>query len=243
MADYDIESIFAVADSLRNLGGDTDNPGSCSACGLHGTLILCYKDGHEVCTECGCVQANSIYENCADCPILCCSNYKRLHHFHERISQLLLQETPIPHDEFAQIEVRLAKEPVLNKAVIRQVLRSLKMQKYIEKWLQIIYRLTGMKPPPLTTNICHKLDTLFTSIQEPFMRHKPKDRKNFLNYNYVFHRFFQMLGVPQFSMFFPMIKSKSKLQSLDDTWSLICSDLKWDYEPLQIVPQFAVKQF
>ena len=31
------------------------------------------------------------------------SNYKRLHHFHERVSQLLLQESPIPDDQFQRI--------------------------------------------------------------------------------------------------------------------------------------------
>ena len=48
-----------------------------------------------------------------------------------------------------QIAERLldGTHPIINKDVIRGVLRSLNMQLYIEKWLQIIQRCTGIEPP------------------------------------------------------------------------------------------------
>ena len=72
------------------------------------------------------------------------SNYKRIHHWHERISQLLLAESRIPDDEMLQIArcICSGEYTVINKDVIRTVLRSLNMQLYIEKWLQIIFRIT-----------------------------------------------------------------------------------------------------
>ena len=115
------------------------------------------------------------------------------------------------------------------------------MQKYIEKWLQIIWKYTGERPPLPNQKLVMDLDVLFLAIQEPFLRIRPHCRKNFLNYNYCFHRCFQMLGMQHFSAYFPSIKSKAKLDSLDQIWKSICTDLGWKYEPLKPVAQFAVK--
>ena len=92
------------------------------------------------------------------------------------------------------------------------------MQHYIEKWLQIIFRMSGVRPPQLPQTILLQLDTLFMALQEPFEKIKPHPRKNFLNYNYVFRRLLQHLGIPKYGIFFPLIKSKSKLNALDDMW-------------------------
>ena len=173
-------------------------------------------------------------------PILVCSNYKRLHHFHERISQLMLQESVIPKEHFESITHKLREYPVINKSSVRAVLRSLKMQKYIEKWLQIAWRVTKCKPPELPNCLNMKLDDLFIRIQAPFEKFKPDKRKNFLNYNYTFHRFFQMLQCPQFSMFFPLIKSKQKRVILDEVWRKICEELCWRYTPLLPVKEFEI---
>ena len=114
------------------------------------------------------------------------------------------------------------------------------MQKYIEKWLQIMWRISGVKPPTIPVMISMRLDTLFLAIQDPFQKFKAPKRKNFMNYNYTFHRFFQMLGVPKYSMFFPLIKSKSKLAQLDATWQRICTEVQWPMTPLLRVPEFAI---
>ena len=52
------------------------------------------------------------------------SNYKRIHHWHERISQLLLAESRIPDDEMLQIAryIGSGEYTIINKDVIRTVL-------------------------------------------------------------------------------------------------------------------------
>ena len=171
------------------------------------------------------------------------SNYKRIHHWHERISQLLLCESRIPDEKFVLIAERLCdgSHPIINKDVVRRVLRSLNMQLYIEKWLQIIQRVTQVEPPKPGAALLESIDRLFQALQSPFSDHKEGQRKNFLNYNYVFCRLFQMLDCPQFSMFFPLIKSKAKLNALDETWARMMDALGWQFTPLQLVPPFAVK--
>ena len=173
------------------------------------------------------------------------SNYKRIHHFHERISQLLLLESQIPDREMLLIAEKVCDGTIdtLNKDTIRAVLRSLNMQLYIEKWLQIIHRLTGVAPPAPGPLLIRQLDNMFHELQRPFEREafKAPGRKNFLNYNYVFCRLFQAMGCARFSMFFPLIKSRSKLQSLDAMWSDMAGSVNWAVMPLQQVPVFSVR--
>ena len=108
----------------------------------------------------------------------------------------------IPHDEFLRIAERLCdgSHTIINKDVIRSVLRSLNMQLYIEKWLQIIQR-SLIEPPKPGFSLLHQLDDMFQELQTPFNNYKA-ERRELLNYNYVFCRLFQKIGCHQFSMFF-----------------------------------------
>jgi len=171
------------------------------------------------------------------------SNYKRIHHWHERISQLLLMESQIPSDQMLRIAEKLCDGTysVINKDSVRAVLRSLNMQLYIEKWLQIIFRVTKIAPPIPGSLLVNKLDAMFQDLQEPFNCFKVTERKNFLNYNYVFCRLFQKLDCTQFCMFFPLIKSKHKLKQLDDMWNNMADCLRWELKPLAQVAPFAVR--
>jgi hypothetical protein len=163
------------------------------------------------------------------------SNYKRIHHFHERLSQLVLAETSIPKQDMLCIARAMcaANGPItLTKDSVRKVLRPLKMQRYIERWLQIIYRLTGERPPYISDMLIQQLDVLFVELQRPFDVMKCEGRKNFLNYNYVLRRLFQQVGCSKFCVFFPLIKSEAKLHQLDETWEKMAKLLNWGVEPL-----------
>jgi hypothetical protein len=60
--------------------------------------------------------------------------------------------------------------------------------------------------------------------------------------NYTFVRIFQLLGCPEFGCFFPLVKSKAKLEALDAMWFGICDNLGWPIAkwPLKVVPEFAI---
>ena len=42
-----------------------------------------------------------------------------------------------------------------------------------------------------------ELRRMFTEIQIPFQKFCPKDRKNFLSYSYVLHKFVQLLDLDE----------------------------------------------
>lgn len=253
MANYttqgDVDAAFVDLDALL---AEREAPplrlGTCEQCG--GThLARVGNSGSNVeyyscCNHCGAVQSSGYGKSASDYWVRrSSSNYRRIHHWHERISQLCLLESPIPDEHLLQIAERLldGTHAVIDKCVIRGVLRSLNMQLYIEKWLSIVWRITGIMPPRPGPVLLMQLDSMFQELQQPFAAQRPEGRKNFLNYNYVLCRLFQKLKCPQFSMFFPTIKSKQKLAILDDTWNAMVSSVGWEATPFMQVAPFAVR--
>jgi len=112
---------------------------------------------------------------------------------------------------------------------------------YIEKWLQIVERITGIAPPAPGAVLLNRLDELFLELQRPFADKKNPTRRNFLNYNYVFNRLLQKLGCTKFCMFFPLIRSKPKLRALDEMWTAMVNSIGWESPALEIVEPFAVQ--
>ena len=50
------------------------------------------------------------------------------------------------------------------------------------------------------------------------MKHCPDNRKNFLSYAYVLHKFCQLLELDDLLPYFPLLKSREKLQQQDQIW-------------------------
>jgi len=59
----------------------------------------------------------------------------------------------------------------------------------------------------------------------------PEERKNFLSYSYVLHKFCQLLELDDLLVYFPLLKSREKLQQQDRIWEKICGSLRWQYIP------------
>ena len=51
---------------------------------------------------------------------------------------------------------------------------------------------------------------MFKDIQQPFQKHCPDDRKNFLSYSYVLHKFCELLELDEFLKCFPYLKAGVK---------------------------------
>ena len=44
-------------------------------------------------------------------------------------------------------------------------------------------------------------------------------------------KFLELLGYDKYIVYFPLLKSREKLQQQDFIWKKICKDLKWQYIP------------
>ena len=114
---------------------------------------------------------------------------------------------------------------------MREILKKLKYNKYYEHIPHIINIINGQKAPILTRQYEEQLRIMFKEIQTPFMVHCPENRKNFLSYSYVLHKFCELLELDHLLIYFPLLKSREKLQQQDIIWQKICRTLLWEYIP------------
>ena len=164
-------------------------------------------------------------------------SYKRINHFREWCNQVQGKEsTDIPDEIFEKILTEIKKEKIMDTKTItynkmRDILKRLRINKYYEHINYIINRINGIPTPQFSQELEDKLCNMFRNIQAPFLKHCPKDRKNFLSYSYVLYKFFQILGLNEYLKYFPLLKSREKLYVQDQIWKKICIELNYEIIP------------
>jgi hypothetical protein len=162
-------------------------------------------------------------------------SYKRINHFSEWLNQIQGKETTdIPDEVFNKIMMELNKQRIYNLAIvtpikIREILKKHKINKYYEHIPYILNKITGIPNPHLNPELEEKLKNMFREVQVPFLKYSPNNRKNFLSYSYVLHKFIQILNELEFLKYFPLLKSRDKLHQQEQIWKKICDDLGWKF--------------
>ena len=211
----------------------------CQQCGVEKTLYI--SDGKLICNLCGeetTILVDSDKPSYKDPPReVSYFAYKRINHFNEWLAQFQAKEsTDIPQDVYDNIIIELKKERIINMSELtpqklREILKKLKKNKYYEHIPHIINKLNGIPPPVMSRETEEELRRMFKEIQLPFHKYCPANRKNFLSYSYVLHKFVQLLELDEFLPCFMLLKSREKLHQQDQIWKKICGHLKWQYIP------------
>ena len=146
------------------------------------------------------------------------------------------ENTEIPDELYGVIEKEIKKNINLNPGEInhkqmKEILKKQKFNKYYEHIPYLINIISGKESPKLNRKEEEILRSLFKEIQIPFMKHCPPERKNFLSYSYVLHKFCELLEYDNLLCYFTLLKSREKLQQQDKIWKKICEELKWEYIP------------
>ena len=163
--------------------------------------------------------------------------YKRINHFNEKLSQFQGKEkTLIPNEIFEKIKDEIEKNQGLELETVtpklmKYILKKLDLSKYYEHVNYITNKINNYTLPHLSTAEEDNLRRMFQAIQEPFARHSPPARKNFLNYAYIFRKFMELLCYDYFLENFSELKSREKLYEQDMIWMKICKDLHWQFIP------------
>lgn len=210
----------------------------CEHCGSSDKTII-YNDSICICNSCFSIQ-NLLTDNekpsYKDPPKeISYFSYKRINHYQEWLNQIQGKETTdIPDEVFDKIMLELKKQRIynvqeLNRAKIKDILKKLKINKYYEHIPYILNRITGIPNPNLTQELEEKLRNMFKEIQVPFLKHSPLNRKNFLSYSYVIHKFIQLVDKEEYLKYFPLLKSRDKLHQQEQIWKNICEDLGWKF--------------
>ena len=223
---------------LRRMDEDGEDDEVCPHCKKR-TRQLLTKDGVAHCTNCHTVERILVE---VDKPSfkeppteVVYYAYKRINHYNECLNQIQAKEyTEIPNDVIDAILVELKKQKITNMAKltakkIRDILRKLGIHKYYEHTPFIMYKLNGIPPPRFGEELEEKLRQMFYAVQVPYLRHASHKRKNFLSYNYVFHKFLLILGRAEFLKHFPLLKSREKLHEQEQVFQKICGDLGWPF--------------
>lgn len=218
----------------------------------------CQKDGEEdVICDCGGTMRPIITEGRIECevcglsevvlpttekpsynePIIDTNNYtyKRRNHLQEILSQLQAKEsTEIPkyveNNILQYCEARGIDVEDLDYCQLRKIMKRLALpNKFQEHAPFILQKLNGKEPPVFSREIEAKIKDMFDAIQIPFATHCPANRKNFLNYSYVLHKFCELLELDEFIYYFPLLKNNQKLAQHDKIWKNICRDMRWQF--------------
>ena len=232
------EQYLSITDKDFVKNYDTPND-ICDKC--KGEKIIHLSQGCMICKKCGDISyiiIDSDKPSYKDPPKeVCYFAYKRINHFNEWLAQFQAKETTdIPKDLYDQILLEIKKERIddmsnLTQSKIREILKKLKKNKYYEHVPHIMNKLNGLPPPIMSRDTEEILRRMFKEIQIPFAKYCPKDRKNFLSYSYVLHKFVQLLDLDEFMDCFILLKSREKLHQQDLIWEKICEHLKWEFIP------------
>lgn len=232
-----IDPTFVKADRKKDIN---KLDGVCDNCGV--IKVLNPREAVKVCTECGKEETTFIdsdrhsYKDPP--PELNYFAYRRINHFNELLAQLQAKEsTNIPDEVFHAIDKELKKERKtrddLNYKLCKDYLRKNGFDGYYDHIFYIILRMSGKKHLVMTPDMEEKLRYLFLAIQEPFDRHCPSDRKNFISYGFVFYKFCKLLGYTQFLQYFPQLKSTDKRHEQDEIFRKICEDLGINWKAIK----------
>jgi len=146
------------------------------------------------------------------------------------------ESAEIPSDLLDNVINELKKMKIYNTnkitiQTVKNILKKLKYNQYYEHTPYIVSKLTKKSPPVLSRNTEEKIKHMFKQIQEPFNKHCPSNRINFLSYSYVLHKIFQILGMDEYIHYFDLLKSREKLRVQEEIWKKICIDLGWPFYP------------
>jgi len=232
-----INTYMSNIDDSHNFTIENYVSDKCKLC--KNNMIYSLVDSELLCNKCGYTEdiiINSEKTSYKDPPReVSYFAYKRMNHFNEWLAQFQAKETTeIPEEVYQTIYQEINKNMNIDiKSIsykqVRELLKKLEYNKYYEHIPHIINVLNGTKAPKLSNEEESQLRNLFKEIQLPFSNNCPEDRKNFLSYSYVLHKFCELLEYDYLLAHFPLLKSREKLLQQDKIWKLICKDLHWEY--------------
>ena len=194
--------------------------------------ILHLVESAYICPLCGDMETIIFDE---DVQIKDYSPYKRLNRFREWLNAFQAKQSPeiseqIYRDIIAELNSkRVTDLSTLDRTKMRGILKKLKYNHLYEHIHYIINKLSGLPPPKITRDMEKMFTRMFLMIQDPWMKYKPADRKNFLSYSFVLHKFCELLELDHLLDCFPLHKQLDILMENDGIWKKICADLNWDF--------------
>jgi hypothetical protein len=146
------------------------------------------------------------------------------------------ESTQIPDEVVTQVMEWLFTNRVKNVTKVTlemtyNAMKELKLRNYYKQNTQLWCRITGSPPLRMSPTHEEQLRVMFKAINRLWPKYKPKDRKNFLSYNYCLYKFNELLGYDSFLPYFKLLKGDKKLDKQDEIFQKMCEDpeLRWQF--------------
>jgi hypothetical protein len=212
---------------------DIRNSNFCSLCNSD----MESSDGHSVCVNCGmCSKQLHLseepgFKELQEREYKTQFTYQKETHLEDWLRRFQAKENKhIPQEIIDKVILEAHKQRItdlslLTEIQVKKYLKKLKLNEYYDNVISIINRINKRPQFLLTQEIETKIKEMFKQIQEPFAKFKDPSRKNMLSYSYLLHHFFLILGLPEFSKYFSLLKSPDKLRQQDQTFKKIIDEL------------------
>ena len=163
--------------------------------------------------------------------------YKRMSHFNDILSNCQAKNNiSIPDEVISKIKEEIKKQKInkIEFKKLKPILKKLGLSKYYEQIPKLYSIISNETILQIPQDVEESLKVMFRMIQDPFEKHKPKGRSNFLSYSYCFYQLLVLLEQQKYCILFPLLKSREKIREQDKIWKAICQELDWDFIPAPI---------
>ena len=146
------------------------------------------------------------------------TSYLRISYFKKTINQLNGRCTMKICNNIMEIikkRIEIEKIEIINYTIIKQLLKKLKLKKYIDQIVHIM-SILGINIIQMPDTLIDKLCTIFQSLQIPFQKYCPKIRSNFFPYHFIIYKLLLYLGESQYIKHVPFLKNIEKNQNQID---------------------------
>jgi len=210
---------------------------NCSDCNLQ-NLFYNQTVDETVCINCGLIQYFNIHYQRNDIEylpdtsnVIKKSVYKHRDYLNRKLDELSCARITIDSDLLSSIQHELGSK-IATFENLKTILRKLGHK---QKFLQIPTILNTFYPdeyPPIQLNYHQrdKLEKMFLLYIDSFFILKNKkiiNRKNLLNYNFVFYKLFFYLDLKLKKHYFQLPKGKKTIENHEKIWNIILKFNKW----------------
>ena len=199
----------------------------CKSCNLE---MQENEDGFYICNNCFFINKEIIIENKNEISIdriINSTGYMRMSYFRKVINQLNGRATmkiKIEIIDLIKNRIEIEKIKIINFYVIKNLLKKLKLKKYIDQIVHILF-LLGKPILQMPDHLIDRMCCLFQSIQEPFQKHCPKLRVNFFPYHFIIYKLLIHLGETKYIQHIPKLKNLEKNQHQNDLFEKCIKDI------------------
>ena len=212
----------------------------CKTCGIN--KLFDNKENYYICPQCNCVEfvfneGDQLNNNDKGG-----GPYKRKNHYREIMMQFQSKHSiDIPNIVYYKLYQELEKNNINPKKdkrfdilFLKKLLSKLGFKQFYDHRITIFCKMKDEEPPTFTKNEEDKISSMFKQVEDSFEKNHPKNRDNFINYNYVIFKICELLELDHVLPYFTLLKSPDKLQEQDNMWKVICNDLRWEFYPTRM---------